>query len=105
MEEFTPLNVREIINGYRENMLPDHTQYLKEFDKFQQKFVGSKLVHNKQGVDHWSICPWSWESPLISRPDRCPCSFYEMRKDYVEKLIKLYSGTYTRKNNTCCDIV
>lgn len=99
MERFKPINIQEILDGYKENILPEHEEYLEEFDKFHQQFFGSKLVHYK-GVLHWDLCPWSWES----RVDRCPCSIYEIRKEYVEKLIKLYSGTYVRKKNSCCVI-
>ena len=98
--EFELINIQEIIDD-KENLLPERLHFFREYDKFQKKFKNSKLIKNEHGVEHWSMCPWSWNSPLISRPDRCPCSFLEERKKYLNKLIKLYSGTYKKKKSSC----
>jgi len=91
---FVPINVKEIMNGYKKYMLPEHKQQFKDFDKLQQKFIGSQIVFYN-GEVHWNVCPWSWGNTS----DRCPCFSYETNKECIEKIIKLYSSIYVRKKN------
>jgi hypothetical protein len=84
------VNVQEIISSYKENMLPEHLEFFKEFDKFQRKFKGVKRYHSKYG-EHWSNCPWAYDE-TVEGPDTCLCLYYVSYKNKLEKLIHFYSG-------------
>lgn len=81
--------LNNFLNRYKDIILEEHYEELKQHLDFLKQFKDSTLVCNSYKQYHWDICPYT--SDLNdSLPDTCPCASADLIMNRVTKLINLY---------------
>lgn len=97
---FVPLEVKEFLSKYKKHMLREHVVVFKHFHNYQDQFLNSRKIQNKNGA-HWDVCLWSHDEVTFG-PERwpCPCMRYEKDRIFIQTWMKSYIDVYAKKEDT-----